>query len=244
MRRSAGFTLFELLIAIVIGAILAAGTLYLVQVSSRTKETLVASNEYTSQLTRVVRVLASDLRQWSPRRPVRDAFGDQQEALKMDMDGLRLTRDGWALSRFVDLERSNLQRVSYRLAEPGSELCPWADDDDEATGEEGGCLIRSFIPHLDDDGRLEWRHQMLLRPVKAIQFRFLASVNGESDFYEAWPPDNLLDPNASIDLQAVEFSLETGEGDRLTRLIAVPRTAEALAQSAARDGNGGGRASN
>jgi len=225
IRSTRGFTLIELLIAIAISAILAVGTLYLVQASRNTYQTLTVSNEYQSQLTRVIRVLSSDLTQWAPDRPVKDAFGDDQAAMNLDdVNGLSLTRNGWALtqlSQYVDFERSNLQRVQYRLAVPGSELCPWLDEESE--NDKGGCLVRSHALQLDDDGSLEWRHQTLLRPVKSMSFSFMARYDGETGEFDKWPPDVPFGQADEPDLFAVEFILATGEGDTITRMVAVPR---------------------
>lgn len=217
-----GFTLIELLIAMAISAVLAVGTFYLVQVSRHTYETLTVSNEYQSQLTRVVRTMETDFSQWAPDRPVKDAFGTDQAAMKLDeLEGLFLTRNGWRLSQFVDFERSSLQRVGYRLAEPGSDLCEWLEN--EEMNDLGGCLIRSHTIHLDDDGSFEWRHQNLLRPVKSIEFTFMARYNGETQSYDKWPPDIPFGQADEPDLFAVEFTINTGEDDTITRLMAVPR---------------------
>ncbi|WP_189608326.1 type II secretion system protein GspJ [Saccharospirillum salsuginis] len=222
MSSARGFTLIELLIAIAISAILAVGTLFLVQASRTTYQTLTVSNEYQSQLTRVIRTLTNDFTQWAPDRPVKDAFGDNQAAMHLDeVDGLSLTRNGWGLSQFVDLERSSLQRVQYRLAVPGSELCPWLDE--EAENDKGGCLVRSHTLQLDDDGSLEWRHQTLLRPVKTMSFSFMARYDGETGEFDKWPPDVPFGQEGEPDLFAVEFTLTTGEGDAITRMVAVPR---------------------
>ncbi|MHA7878263.1 MAG: type II secretion system protein GspJ [Saccharospirillum sp.] len=213
-----GFTLIELLIALAVSAVLATGTYYLVQATVGTRETLVAQNDYFSKLTRVMRTVENDLLQWSPNRPVRDAFGTLHPALQVDFDGFRLTRNGWQLSRFTDLERSDLQRVQYRLAEPGSELCPPGQ-----ANEAGGCLIRSHRLHLDDDGRLEWRHQVLMRSVRAINWRFLVTHNGQREYRDLWPPDDVFPGTEPPELLAVEFRLQTTDGDELHRLIAVAR---------------------
>lgn len=221
----AGFTLIELLIAMAISAILAVGTYYLVQASRQTQDTLVVQNEYYSQLTRVVRTLITDLHQWAPDRPVRDPFGDYQEAMVLDLDALHLTRNGWALSRFVDMERSTLQRVGYQLAEQGSELCPDVDDVQQVQrNERYFCLIRSQRQHLDDDGRLEWQHQLLMRSVQSLQWQFLADIDGQQDWLNTWPPEGLLDPDTVPRLLAVQFELQTGQGDSVRRMVRVPQS--------------------
>lgn len=226
--RRAGFTLIELLIAMAISAIIAVGTFYLVQASRQTQDTLVVQNEYYSQLTRVVRTLVTDLHQWVPDRPVRDPFGDYQEAMLLDLDALYLTRSGWALSRFVETERSELQRVSYQLAERGSELCPDADETrPPRAADRTFCLIRSHRQHLDDDGRLEWQHQRLMRRVESLQWQFLADLDGQQDWLDSWPPDGLMNAETIPRLLAVQFELQTARGDSIRRVIRVPQSHQA-----------------
>lgn len=213
-----GFTLIELLIALAVSAVLATGTFYLVQASVGTRETLMEQNDYFSKLTRVMRTVENDLLQWAPNRPVRDAFGTMHPAMQIDFEGFRLTRNGWQLSRFSDLERSDLQRVQYRLAEQGSDICPYGEP-----GEEGGCLIRSYWLHLDNDGRLEWRHQVMMRSVRAIGWRFLVEHNGQRNYRDLWPPDDVFPGTEPPELLAIEFRLQTVSGDTLHRLIPVSR---------------------
>lgn len=226
-----GFTLIELLIALAISAILAVGTFYLVQTSRQTQTTLVERNEYRSQLVRVLGTLTTDLSQWAPDRPVRDALGQQQPALSLDEQGFTFTRSGWPLSRFSDLRRSTLQRVQYRLAEPGSELCPQQQPSADSLDRPAGCLVRSHRLQLDDDGRLQWRHQPLLRPVEAISWRFLAQFDEEQRFVDSWPPELVQVEQSEPKLKAIEFRLVLPDGE-LSRLVAVP-------QSANSDGGGG-----
>lgn len=247
MHPARGFTLIELLIAIAISAILAVGTLYLVQASRTTYQSLTVSNEYQSQLTRVIRTMTDDFTQWAPNRPVKDAFGQDQAAMKLDeIEGLSFTRNGWRLSQFVDLERSSLQRVQYRLAVPGSELCTWLED--EAANDRGGCLVRSHTIHLDDDGSLEWRHQTLLRPVQSLSFSFMARYDGETQNFDSWPPELPFGQADEPDLFAVEFTMATGEGDTITRLVAVPRKPDPTTtggnNSGSNSGNNSGSQSN
>lgn len=240
MRRHslylAGFTLIELLIAMAISAILATGTFYLVQVSRNTYQSLTLNNDYRSQLTRVMRVMENDFSQWVPERPVKDAFGDDQGALVLDdIEGLYLTRNGWNLSQFVELERSSMQRVNYQLVEEGRDLCP--QQANPVLGEAGGCLIRSHLLQLDDDGGLEWRHQLLLRPVKALDFSFMARLGDETTRFERWPPSANSNNSRQPDLFAIQVNLQTGKGDQIERLIAVPRASRSEIQAEPNNAN-------
>lgn len=236
MKRShQGFTLIELLIALAISAILAVGTFYLVQTSRQTQTTLVERNETRTQLTRVIRKLETDLHQWVPDRPVRDAFGQEVPALLMDENGLSFTRAGWARSQllqqlsdndlFTAPKRSTLQRVRYRLAEEGSELCPLPEGETDFSAEPQGCLIRSFLLQLDDDGRLEWQHQRLLYPIRTLQFRFLSQVGDEQRFFDNWPPETPEVLDSAPILIAIEVRLVLPDAE-LNRLISVPMQRE------------------
>ncbi|WP_414479173.1 type II secretion system protein GspJ [Reinekea sp.] len=222
LSRVQGMTLIELLVALALSAVIAIGTFNLLHTSINTRDTLGAQAESTSQLSRAMRLLEQDFIQFSPQRPVKDAFGDYAAALVMDLDGLALTHNGWASSPFMAYERSTEQRVLYRLAEPGSELCALLDDDQ--VNDQGGCLIRSYHAHLDDDGSLQWYHQQLLRPLKAIDWRFLIfDPETNSTEFQSEPPSE--DPRTGLQLTrliGVEVSLVLGTGPIHQRIFAVP----------------------
>jgi general secretion pathway protein J len=222
MGRVQGMTLIELLVALALSAVIAIGTFNLLHTSINTRDTLGAQAESTSQLSRAMRLLEQDFIQFSPQRPVKDAFGNFAAAMVMDSDGLALTHNGWAWSPFVAYERSTEQRVVYRLADPGSELCDLLDDD--LINDQGGCLIRSYQAHLDDDGSLRWYHQRLLRPLKTIDWRFLTyDPETKSTEYQSEPPSS--DPRTGLQLTrliGVEISLTLGTGPIHQRIFAVP----------------------
>lgn len=221
-RYQKGFTLVELLLALAISAIIAIGTLQLFNTSVSTRNTLAVQAQEQSQLTRAMRVIETDLIQFSPLRSVRDAFGDYQLPMVMNFDGLFFTRSGWAVSPFMAYERSNQQRVHYRIAEPGSELCEFIAP--ENGNDAGGCLVRSYLAHLDDDGSLRWFHQTLLRQVASLEWRFLVfDPQTNSSNYQAFPPEK--DPRTDqvlTQLRAVEMTIELTTGAQHRRLFMVP----------------------
>ena len=223
IRPSSGFTLIELLLSLAIAALISVGTLTLFNTSVGAKDVVEDQSLQFSALNRAIRLMEQDLIQVAPYRRVRDPFGDYEDAVQLDYNGLFLTRAGWAQSPFLTMERSSLQRVHYRLAEPGSDLCPWSEDDAVAD-EQSGCLVRSYRLHLDDDGYLTWQHQVLMTQVESIEWQFLHlnPATSEQEFRDE-PPT--LDPSSGLKesvLQAIQFDISLSEGGTYRRLIQVP----------------------
>jgi general secretion pathway protein J len=217
-----GFTLIELLLALAISAIIAMYTLSLFNTVMNSKSALIEQAAETSQLTRSMRKLEQDFIQLSPYRSVRNPYGEYIPPMHLDFEGLYLTRTGWANSVFMSYERSTQQRVHYRLAEPGSELCPLLEQDE--LNDLGGCLIRSYMAHLDDDGSLAWQHQNILRPLKTIEFEFLVfnPVQNNTE-YRSEPPTE--DPRTGITIErilGVMVTFEMGTGRTYQRLFRTP----------------------
>lgn len=222
-RPSAGFTLIELLLSLAIAALISVGTLTLFTTSTGAKDVVDEQSSRFAAVNRAMRLLEQDLIQIAPYRQVRDPFGDYEDAVKLDFNGLYLTRAGWAQSPFLTVERSSLQRVHYRLAEPGSELCPWLEDD-AAADDQTNCLVRSYRVHLDDDGYLSWQHQLLITQVEKMTWEFLHldPATGEQSFRDE-PP--VVDPVTGVKntvLEAVLYTLTLSQGGEYRRLIQVP----------------------
>lgn len=222
-HRSSGFTLIELLLSLAIAALISVGTLALFNTSVGAKDVVEDQSSRFASMNRAMRLLEQDLIQIAPYRPVRDPFGDYEDSVELDYNGLFLTRSGWAQSPFLTYERSSLQRVHYRLAEPGSDLCPWADDDALAD-DQTACLVRSYRAHLDDDGYLSWQHQILMTQVEEMTWEFLHldPTTGEQDYRDEPPLQNPSTGVKDTVLQAILFSLTLSEGGEYRRLIQVP----------------------
>lgn len=228
MRSNRGLTLIELLIALAIGSIIAIGTFRLFNASVTTRDTLTLQTEEITQLSRALKVIEQDFLQLAPMRQVKDAYGDYEAAISLNYDGLQITRNGWAVSPVMRYERSTLQRVRYSLEEEGSESCPWLES--EESEETQYCLVRSYRAHLDDNGDLTWYNQMLLRPVKSLEWRFLvySEISKNSD-YQSEPPEVNRDTGEMSGINmAVELTLTSGTVQKTNkRLIATPRQAVA-----------------
>ena len=117
-RAMAGFTLLELLIAIALFALLGLATYRMLEAVMRSDEVVRAQEVQLRELGRAMWSLERDLIQAMPR-PVRDGYGDEQNAFVGQMAGaadgvsLELTRSGWRNP--TGMRRANLQRVRWRL---------------------------------------------------------------------------------------------------------------------------------
>lgn len=227
MKRSYGLTLIELLIALAISSIIALGTFILFNTSINTKNTLTERSEELSQVSRALRIIERDFLQYAPYRPVKDAFGQYQEAMLMDQTGLYLTRSGWAHSPFMAYERSILQRVHYHLASPGSPEC--AVDNQSVDYQPAHCLIRRYTAQLDDNEQ-DWLQQPIFKAVKSIEWRFLVfnPVEKSSEFKRLPPKIEVNSNEPPGVLTAVELTLTTRADDVFMRLFHVPRGGEDL----------------
>ncbi len=203
MKRGSekGFTLFELLIAMVIFAVLGTVAYQGLFQTQRIKEGVLTQSERLAELRRAFYWLSDDMAQIVDR-PVRGALGTPEPALVVSQAGdylLQFTRAGWTNpAADVSPARSNLQRVSYQL--------------------EGDRLIRLYAYHLDKVEDASGKRRRLLNGVDSLSMRFLDSGGG---WHDAWPPANAEPDIRSLPL-AIEFSLELQEMGNIKRLFSLP----------------------
>lgn len=207
MRRDvAGFTLLELLIAIALFALLGLATYRMLEAVLRSDEVVRAQEDQLRQLGRAVWRLEQDLIQVVPR-PVRDGYGDEQNALVGQLSSLEggaaleLTRSGWRNP--TGMLRSNLQRVRWRL--------------------NGESLERLYWLVLDRDLDSEPRVQRVLDDVTALRLRYL---DAENSWHEEWPPFDFGRGNPEEQARrlpvAVEVSFDHLRYGTITRLLRLP----------------------
>ena len=177
----AGFTLLEVLLAMVISAVIAVMAYEALDGATRGAERTNQAFEEINQLDRVWQTISADMRNVLPPDGGNIVF--QAESLKSPGDDAEQTlllfkRRGWV--NFSNLPRSDLQLVSYRLAE--------------------GKLWRDFMPEfnrelVDIEMEEDAFHQQLLDNVEDVQLRFLhlglVASNGKSvlqnnDYSEKW----------------------------------------------------------
>lgn len=212
-RRSKGFTLLEVLIAMAITAFVA-----LIATTSLSRvmdgvQSLRATADRTYEVNRAWMIISRDLRHFS-ERPVRDEFGQIEPALSGGVLArfiLSFTRAGWHNPNAHP--RSNLQRVNYRL-----------EDD---------ALWRDSYPVLDRAGDTEPYSVMLLDGVEDMQLAFLGSLQNleilpggavpdTSNWVTNWVVD-VGSPDAELERPiGVEISLRLQGWGEMRRLYALP----------------------
>ena len=219
-----GFTLLEVLIALVISALIAVMAFESLNAAdagaTRTNEVLTEIN----RLDRAWQIIAADLRHVIPPAAADRNTVFQAESLRSsgeDADQLVLLfkRRGWV--NFSNLPRSDLQMVSYRVVD--------------------GQLWRDFAPErnleladvdMEDD---EAFHQLLLEDVEDLQLRMLyqgaITSKGKSaledreyseDWLQKWPDNNQQGASAQDLPLAVEITLELKGAGSSVRLFAMP----------------------
>ena len=199
--RARGFTLVEILVALLILGIMSAlgyNTYRAARISAeRTGESL----KRTREIEFGMRMMVQDFAEMAPR-PIRDPLGQSRlPALRAGASSTSLVdlpRAGW--SNTAGLQRSTLQRVSYQLV----------DD----------VFKRSYQIVLDPTISNQPVVQDLFTAVKSVQLRYLDANQNWSDL---WPPSNLNPPESALYARpvAVEIVIEFKDWGKVRRLIEV-----------------------
>ncbi len=212
--RNRGFTLIEVLIALAITAFVASISYASLSSVLLGVESSRSAADRTHEINRAWMIITRDLRQFSPRRPVRDEFGEEEPAM---MGGeaarflLSFTRSGW--HNPLGQQRSNLQRVNYLV-----------EDD---------ALWRESYAVLDRANNSEPTRVKLLEGVDYLELGFLSALGSvqtlsdrvtldTTNWAENWLTDTST-PGATLEPPAaIELRLRLDDLGEIRRLYALP----------------------
>ncbi|MCU7810956.1 MAG: type II secretion system minor pseudopilin GspJ [Candidatus Thiodiazotropha sp. (ex Notomyrtea botanica)] len=205
-RKACGFTLLELMIAIIIFAIIATFVYAGLDVVLDTKHQTDEHLDRLSKLQLGLHLLQRDIEQ-SVNRPIRNEYGDSQPALQSGGLSdllLELTRGGYANP--MKLTRSHLQRVAYQL-------------EDEA-------LYRITWPTLDRAQDSKPRRQKLFDQIKSIELVYYDQAMKKQT---TWPVQNTGNQSTQTPAlpKAIEVIIELDKWGKLRRLFRVAQTMQA-----------------
>jgi general secretion pathway protein J len=183
-NNSRGFTLIEILVALVIFAIMGVLAAMSLQSMIRTHSMLKKADASLTQLQIAMTLLRRDIIQVIDR-PIIDSDGAVETAfVGTGGNKIVLTRTGLQNPLNISMQ-SNMQRVGYEL--------------------DGDKLIRLTWDVLDQPPRAQPEKQVLLDHVQSLQWQFLTDKN---QLVSSWPPaqgSNLKMQNQSALPKAVEM---------------------------------------
>jgi general secretion pathway protein J len=203
--KTRGFTLVELMVAILILAIMATMAYGAIQNAVNHRDVLAQNEKRLLEVQSAMRVMAQDFAQLAPR-PVRQPVGDGWlPALIGQQNGsplVQFTRGGWANP--AGIQRPGLQRVAYIF--------------------ENNALRREHWPVLDATLATGTIKRELVTQGRAFRIRYM---DAGRQWREQWPVPGVPAPGAlpGEDLSrpvAVEVTLELDDWGTVMRIFEVP----------------------
>ena len=212
-KRSTGFTLIEVLIAMAITAFVSMIAYTSLSTVMTGVESLRENTDRIYEVNRALMIISRDLRQFA-NRPVRDEFGEVEPALTgglLARFNLSFTRTGWHNPN--DYPRSNLQRVNYRLEEGGLWRDSYAVLDRAADTEPQTVLLLDEV----DDVQLTF-----LPTLEALQIETGGTSIDTSNWVENWVADSSSPDAGKEPPVAIEMTLKLSDWGELRRIYALP----------------------
>ncbi len=191
--RHQGFTLFEMVIAVSIFALMGVVAFGGLGQMTRTGQAVADANDRLSDMQFAVVYFSRDWIQVSPRK-VRNQYGDVESNIIIDDNVITFTRSGW--SNLLGQPRSTLQRVQYLLVD--------------------NKFVRRHWRSLDQGIAEQPIQTVLLENVESMEVEFQDALG---DAIEEWP----LQAGASNGKPILlAFRLELPGMGEITRLLEVP----------------------
>lgn len=161
----AGFTLVEVMVALLIFSMLAAAAVAILSLSVRAQGVTGQRLDSMAAVSRTTAILSADLAQ-AVDRPTRDEGGVQTPAMVAGPDAMRLVRAGW--SNLDDAQRPSLQKVAYRLNGDVLERAAWPLLDGAAPMEPAALMDHVRELHLRYRFQGAWLEQWQGEPGVAL----------------------------------------------------------------------------
>ncbi len=194
IRSSGGFTLFEIVIAVSIFALMGVMAFGGLTETTTRGQAVGDANNRLSDVQFAVVYFTRDWAQVNQRR-IRNQFGDEESNIVLDDDVITFTRGGW--SNLLGQKRSSLQRVQYQVIRDQ--------------------LVRSHWPSIDQGIGEQPIRQVILDDIDSIELVF---QNALGEPIADWPIDGGPSKGDPIVL-AVKFDLpDMGE---IVRILEIPR---------------------
>lgn len=191
--RSPGFTLFEMVIAVSIFALMGVMAFTGLNQMTRNGQEVADANDRLSDLQFAVVYMVRDWTQVSPRR-IRNQYGDEEHNVVIEDDIITFTRGGW--SNLLGRKRSSLQRVQYRVVD--------------------NQLRRRHWPSLDQGIGEEPIEVAMLDEVESMEVVFL---DAQGQAIRDWPQDGGSSEDRPIMLA---IRLELSDIGEISRLLEIP----------------------
>jgi general secretion pathway protein J len=215
VRRQKGFTLPEVLIALLIFALISAASVYALRLGVDSRDQLAAADEKIKEL-QIARILMKEDFAQVIARPVRDEFGTTapvsfyggqtgffRRSANKEKVLVAFSRAGW-LNPNARLPRSALQYVEYILK----------DD----------TLIRRARIYLDDASRAEKKERVLLDNIQTVKIEYLVGeARGKLQWVDAWP----VSGTAASPPRAVAVTTIDARGEELRQFFWIGETGSA-----------------
>ncbi len=194
MTRCRGFTLFEMVIAVSIFALMGVVAFGGLGQMTRTGQAVADANDRLADIQFAVAYFNRDWTQVSPRK-IRNQYGDEEHNIVISDAAITFTRSGWS-NLFVEHKRSTLQRLQYLQV------------DDQ--------LVRRHWRWLDQGIGEKPLQTVLLDDIEGVEIEFLDALGQP---VRNWPLESGSNTDPPIVLM---LRLDLPGIGEITRLLEIP----------------------